>query len=99
MAILEDPVKMRQDREGGRNDRLLLVLDDHREPLEVPDLMRDGVDAVVDRVEARNLEQSLNPIAAGAIAIEFATLGLKPKSDKSRPWELLANTLMRPLKL
>ena len=55
MAVLEDPVKVRQDGEGGRNDRLLLVLDDHREPLEVPDLVRDRVDAVVDRVEAGDL--------------------------------------------
>ena len=56
MAVLEDPVKVRQDCERGRNDRLLLVLDHDREPLEVPDLMGDRVDAVVDRVEAGDLK-------------------------------------------
>ena len=57
MAVLEDPVQVRQDCERGRNDRLLLVLDHDREPLEVPDLMGDRVDAVVDRVEAGDLKE------------------------------------------
>ncbi len=56
MTVLEDPIQVRQDREGSRNDRLLLVLDHHREPLEVPDLVGDRVDAVVDRVEAGDLK-------------------------------------------
>jgi hypothetical protein len=38
VAVLEDPVEVRQDRERRRNDRLLFVLDDDGEALEVPDL-------------------------------------------------------------
>jgi hypothetical protein len=70
MTILEDPIHVRQDREWRRNDRLLLVLDHHREPLEVPDLVGDRVDAVVDGVEAGDLKNKFQKISLASSEFE-----------------------------
>ena len=51
VEVFAGEVGVGDDDEGDGEDGLLLVLHDDAEALEVEDLLRDGRDAVVDRVE------------------------------------------------